>query len=784
MVPRCHFMRLLTPAFLALSVGLSSFSPLAFADPGDVNGTTDAQNVPGGTYYNTAGNHSTFTNSAGTGLYISPSTVVTGREVSDSSNPAGSMTGNGGNLLFDAPGQVVRIDGRIDVNALQNGSGAYIGNGGTVTVNAAYLDQNGQIYASGINGGHVQFNVGSLTMGPAAAIFANGATGNGGVVTLGGGSGAIDIQHGAIVDTSGKVIGEYDTNLITIQGGLINMNGILMANGIQDGEGNATDGGGILLIANGHTTGLDSDMLNQTSFMSDVKDSLLARDADLRSSLDGWISIGSQGQILANGANGLAGKDGGYGGLIYLLAKCGINNQGLIQANGGNGGDASATQGNVVLVEDAPAQQGTLDKTTASTSPELKPGDSQNVTLDNNSNGSTLSSIQAQTTYNQDGTVTVRFYDPVTQQYLTPTTTGGTATVGANGITFANGEGTYSGTLTFTSNYNGATIQYTRTVEIAARSHGCDCGDTSDVNFIVKDGTYEIAAKTHTEQNSVGQAGGVGGDGGGIIFEYGKTMTNDGVVEAKGGNGGKGGNATSNAADVTTAQGGNGGDGGYGGLIGFIGPVIPTNYNDLGNAHLNVNGGNGGQGGTATAQEAQNGFAGNPGEAGLIGYVQPEEPMCTSGCDAPGNPPGDPEDPTDPTPPTTITPNLLGLFQDKRPVFNEPVNRQVPPLMIALGQSKMFLAKTYTSVTQEILNLALREYNRLLAIGRQSGQASEEAKELLQRSGVDNEVATALLEKIKDGRLQASDVVVKMLKEISEKPTEQPQKISALTPKK
>jgi hypothetical protein len=122
---------------------------------------------------------------------------------------------------------------------------------------------------------------------------------------------------------------------------------------------------------------------------------------------------------------------------------------------------------------------------------------------------------------------------------------------------------------------------------------------------------------------------------------------------------------------------------------------------------------------------------------------------------------------------------LLGLFQDRRPVFNEPVNRQVPPLMIALGQSNMFLAKTYTSVTQEILNLALREYNRLLAIGRPSGQANQEAKVLLERSGVDKEVATALLEKITDGKLQASDVVLKMLKEISAK-TAEPVKTSSL----
>jgi hypothetical protein len=95
------------------------------------------------------------------------------------------------------------------------------------------------------------------------------------------------------------------------------------------------------------------------------------------------------------------------------------------------------------------------------------------------------------------------------------------------------------------------------------------------------------------------------------------------------------------------------------------------------------------------------------------------------------------------------------------------VNQQIPPLMIALGQSKMFLAKTYTPVTQEILNLALREYNRLLAIGRPSGQALVEAKELLRRSGVDQEVSKSLLERVADGRLKASDVVLKMLNELA-----------------
>ena len=101
--------------------------------------------------------------------------------------------------------------------------------------------------------------------------------------------------------------------------------------------------------------------------------------------------------------------------------------------------------------------------------------------------------------------------------------------------------------------------------------------------------------------------------------------------------------------------------------------------------------------------------------------------------------------------------------------------------MIALGQSKMFLAKTYTPVTQEIMNLALREYNRLLAMGRPAGQALAEAKELLRRSGVDQEVAQSLLERVEDGKLDASDIVVNMLKELSTKQQQEATKPEALS---
>jgi hypothetical protein len=635
--------RLLAPVCLAVTLSLSAAYNPAMANPGDVNSTNNGQTVAGGTYYNTAGDKTTFTNTAGTGLFVGPSTTVIGREVSDAVNPAASLTGNGGWLHFSAPGQVVRIDGKIDANAAMS-SGAFIGNGGKVTVDSAYLYQNGQIYANGVNGGHVQFNVGALTMGPNAAIYAQGQGGNGGIVELGTSTskGAFDIQQGAIVDVSGKIIGNYDSNLITIAGGLINLEGILMANGVNATEpsGNGSDGGTITLLAKGGTTPLENTLLANASFMGDRQSNLVARDTSLRvNNYDGWIRLGTEAKLLTNGGNGQAGTNddggnGGDGGYIALTAHCGIEHNGSLQNNGGTGGDAPTTNGELSIVPNHP---------------------------------------------------------------------------------------------------------------------------------------WHFHGGSHLEEDAVGKDGGNGGDGGNIDFEYSTVFNNNGSIQSIGGAGGHGGDAiaTNPAAKYSWAYGADGGNGSDGGNIDFTGgsaPVTGLNGQVIQDGGL---GGLAGQGLSKTPGNAFNGDDGTHGDVGVYDYTFTQ--LCTNGCDsAPG---GGPITPSGITPPGTaglLGGDFNGLFQSNRPVFNEPVNNQVPPLMLALGQSRMFLAKTYTSVTQEILNLALREYNRLLANGRPPGASEQEAKSLLARSGVDIPVAQALLERIGEGKLQASDVVVQMLKEIAD----------------
>jgi len=346
---------------------LISGSPVAFAGPGDVNSVNNGQNITGGTYYNTAGNSTTFTNTAGTGIYLHSGSTLTGREVSGTSNPAANMTGNGGSILINAPGQVVRLDGNIDVNANRAG-GFFVGNGGNVQVNSSFLYQNGQITANGINGGNVSFNVGSLTMGPLAGISATGNAiknsfgdyvgGAGGTVNIKS-AGVVDINRGAIIDVSGKTIGTYDTNSISIQGGLVNMDGILTANGKYN-----SDGGSIKIAAVGATKPLDwNAMVKAENFISVAeRNALMGKDAVMRRgtttglySQDGNIIIGNFAKISANGSNGqnqtsfdcgctINPVHGGNGGKIVLEACKNIIQFGTVTANGGNAGSFTVAE--------------------------------------------------------------------------------------------------------------------------------------------------------------------------------------------------------------------------------------------------------------------------------------------------------------------------------------------------------------------------------------------------------------------------------------------------------
>lgn len=270
---------------LAVSLGFSTVSPVL----ADVNTVNDGPNINGGTYDNTPGGVTTFINSAHTGLHLKAGDVVTGREVDVNTL---LPTGNGGNILIDASGQVVRLDGDINVSGLF---------GGNVTVNAGALYQNGQIFAYGSQGGGmVQMNVNSMTMGPGAHIDARGLQGPGGVVNINS-SGVVTIPHGAIVDSSGTVIGNYNTNVIQVKGSIVNLDGILQAKGLNSGD----NGGKVAIYAT------DS------------------------------LKIGPTGQLIANGADGSNGYNpgnGGDGGMVLVSADKNLDNGGLIAANGGNGG--------------------------------------------------------------------------------------------------------------------------------------------------------------------------------------------------------------------------------------------------------------------------------------------------------------------------------------------------------------------------------------------------------------------------------------------------------------
>lgn len=314
----------------------------AWAGPGDVNSINNGQTIVDGTYYNTPGSNTTFVNTSGSGLHLHAGDTVRGLEVGNPANPTGSLTGNGGWLHFSAPGQVVRLDGNIDVNGILNGGN--LGNGGKVTIDSAYLIQNGTIFANGKNAGTVSFNVGSLTMGPGASIQAKATTGNGGKIDIKA-TGVVDIAAGAMLDSSGKVIGNYDTNVIRIQGGIVNLNGVVSANGLNA----SSSGGRITLISTDHATALNQVAMNNATgmFSAAEKTALINRDASLRASSDGDVIVGSNATLSARGADGANGSvpiTGGSGGFVALVAEKSIDMDGFINANGGNGGTNSGTE--------------------------------------------------------------------------------------------------------------------------------------------------------------------------------------------------------------------------------------------------------------------------------------------------------------------------------------------------------------------------------------------------------------------------------------------------------
>lgn len=364
---------------LALSLGVAQ----ADIPAGITNQTHNGANIQGGTYFNTNGSETKFTNTAGTGITLLSGQNIRGVEVQN-----GAYTGNGGNIHIQAPDQVVKLEGNIDVRGFQPTGGIDVpyGNGGKVTIDAAYLFQNGNIYATGNKGGTVQMNVGGMTMGPYSRIEAgNNAyfttdTGTGGRVSIQS-TGTVNIPSGAFIGTTG--------GYTEVTGKVVNMDGILQADGGYDRGGGkitlvATDGDlnigmtpntryAAILQANSGTINLSaSHDINQNGAILNGGDSTnYHADTDQfdytpggKVNLMAGNNINNTNRIQADGANFRNGTTspayGNDGGTIVVSAR-NINNTGIIRANGGTAiNSPSGNGGSITFLGANPMGEGTV----------------------------------------------------------------------------------------------------------------------------------------------------------------------------------------------------------------------------------------------------------------------------------------------------------------------------------------------------------------------------------------------------------------------------------------
>ncbi|MGE0199770.1 MAG: hypothetical protein AB7P76_02240 [Candidatus Melainabacteria bacterium] len=508
---------------MALSLAVSSLAPVALAGPGDVNSVNTDPNIADGTYYNTQGDMTQFIN--GSSLTIGPGVTVRGVEVSNPSDPTNSLTGNGGYLYFKAP--LIRFDGTADVRPTQ-----VTGNGGIIQAVADYFIQNGNIYAGN---GIFQLDVGSATFTPNSRTEAFG-----GVVTVCA-KNNVDIQVGAVIDTSGKVIGTYDSNVINIEsGGLVNVEGLLRADGVEV-AGVESEGGLIRLIAKGQSDPTAENLL--------VSAPEAARNSALTAAHNGDVVIGDQANISANGSKGSNGSEAGDGGTILMSATSDIENHGYVHANGGHGSiglNWAATDG---------GNGGTVGMTALN-----------NVINDGTisvNGGNGAQSYNEALAMNADNSYQI---DPSSPELATVATSTERGSNGGDGGLVAIG---YGGVM---DNTNGAIY--------AAGGNGGKGAKAVAFDSDPKGAGVNAWAAAE----AYGSQGGDGGHGGLIVFSGPANPINtNGVINANGGNGGEGGDAYAfawaTAFDVpfnphdptayayTNAVAGKGGNGGVHGLI-------------------------------------------------------------------------------------------------------------------------------------------------------------------------------------------------------------------------
>jgi hypothetical protein len=556
--------QLFTPA-IALALSLS-ITGTALAAPGDTNSVNNGQLIQGGTYYNTATGKTTFINGKGAdGLWLQSGQNVRGLEVTGGS----AVTGNGGTLHFYAPGSIVRLDGNVDVSGLIR-NGSYIGNGGRVYVDSAFLYQNGSIFANGFNGGAVQFNVGSAMFGPSSRVEAQGFGGLAGTIGVNA-SGIVDLQAGALFDASGRSINTQnlsDNVNVNVVASLVNNNGIIRANAFNLVDGHATltaadaplaatvtgpvpvtpaasgiDGGVIRVVATGQTRTdcLDciADKAEAEGIFSSVEAAAIKERANvLTTNFEGnFVNTGLL-EAIGGSPTTLGTTPGGNGGRMIISADNDVLNTGAIVANGGKGANNIGTDGVSILLPGAGGNGGTISITA----------------------GNSI----------------------VNNAEVSPATPGLIEANGGRGGDISTNPLSVAGAFTTNRYFRGAEPSF--------------------------DGTANLTSTEQVNLSDFPIFGGRGGNGGVVALSYANTLSNGGAINANGGTGGTGlSSSVTNVIDAGKNQsvqnvtafavGGRGGDGGTGGLVVLSGPNNPD-----GAGVINVNGGTGGVGGDATAR--------------------------------------------------------------------------------------------------------------------------------------------------------------------------------------
>jgi hypothetical protein len=598
----------IVPMALALSVSITSS---ALAAPGDTNSVNNGQAIQAGTYYNTPGSRSTFVNNAGKGgLVLGTGQTVRGLE----KGAAGELTGHGGTLHFYAPGGLVRLDGTVNVSGLVR-NGSYLGNGGRVFVDAAYLMQGGSIFANGINGGAIQFNVGAAMFGPNAKLQANGFGGLAGTIGINS-SGVVDVAEGVIIDASGRHISTYEADNVNVNiiGSIVNNKGIIRANGV------AVNDGHIALLGE---DGTDPDLIPSIDMYAkrgDVDVVMPIKDASTTNG--GVIRIVATGQTSTDCADCAVDKATAEG-IVTVDEAAELK---AIQADLlANGHEGDVVNTGTIEANGADASRTTLSEYDSDYILKGKPhhhhGDDVVTLTQLAGHGGTII-VSAAHNIENTGTISAnggQGLDTVVPEITTAKIVAQlpAPVSGGNGglISLSAADSVINGKAVEISDdepsgdsdsamYRKISAPATGIIQ-ANGGHGGSYVDNNNIKKIVTDKDKLGNAKAIAEVDLSETTAGDGGKGGAIAISYGKRLSNEGTIAAIGGNGGNGITATATAKATTVlgsteakavAKAGQGGNGGNGGLVVLSGHTNPT-----GAGIITVKGGHGGGGGNAYA---------------------------------------------------------------------------------------------------------------------------------------------------------------------------------------